>query len=984
VATERAGKDVDRLPNATLQRVEQLYRDALERPTEERSAFLDSACAGDELLRQEVEALLECEVRAHAFMETSALSTHAEDPAHLLKRVCGMEQARIPGELVGRTFGVYQLKALIAVGGMGEVYNAVDQRLNRTVIIKTLPAHLSEDPERRERFKREAKIISELNHPHICMLYDIGRQDAVDYLVLEYIEGETLQSRLDQRRLSFADALEYAIQIADALRAAHRRGIIHRDLKPANVMLTSTGVKLLDFGVAVRSAPSIGGLEPVSPSDLKQLTLDGAIIGTPQYISPEQLEGKPADRRTDIFAFGAVAYEMFTGRPAFAADSAVGLMSAILKDEPQPISELAPGIPGVLARSIQRCLAKNPDDRWQTADDLLFQLRSVATSPDSADVHPTRRRSSRSVERLLWAAAVVVVIVVATIFIGRSSRVSIASAPQAPPTRFALTPPPGGAFYSGFDVSFALSPDGRNIVFVNQEKDGSKQLWLRSLYSGSEHALTGSEGASTPFWSPDGEWVGFFAANALKKLRPSSGVVQNVVNSVQPYGGATWSANGVILFPDALHGLSRVLAAGGAVTQVSSGSISKVWPQFLRDGEHFIYASASPAAIWLGSLQDPTHRELMRFAVRISAIAYVPGFILYVQDSVLYARPFSEKTLEFTGEAAKIIDHVPVTPTGRAPFSVSANGVLAFREYPIAPVADLRWVSLSARDQTIAVPAAQYLGMTLSPDATRVIFSRIDQTGGADLWERDLAAGTERRMTFDGSAFTPQWSPDGTRVAFTGTAEAPPPKLFVKEVATGSTARRASPSNDKPNWAASWSGDHVIVSVRITAGTGRDLWIQDLQSGTESPLLVNTVHQEYEPKISPDGRWIAYTTDAAGKDEVWVASFPSGDVRRRVSAGNGNSPQWNGERKELFYVADEANLIAVPFSSDEGGFSTGAPRVVMPVKDIVEPDRLRFPTADRYSVDAAGKRLLIARRAIPTNAPPIEVVVNWPQLMQQR
>jgi eukaryotic-like serine/threonine-protein kinase len=388
--------------------------------------------------------------------------------------------------------------------------------------------------------------------------------------------------------------------------------------------------------------------------------------------------------------------------------------------------------------------------------------------------------------------------------------------------------------------------------------------------------------------------------------------------------------------------------------------------------------------MWLGSLQGPAHRELMRFAVRISAIAYVPGFILYVQDAVLYARPFSERTLEFTGEPAKVIEHVPVTPTGRAPFSVSPNGVLAFREYPIAPAADLRWASWNGRDQTVAVQAAQYIGMTLSPDGTRVIFSRVNQTGGADLWERTLAADTERQLTFDGSAFTPQWSPDGTRVAFTGTAEAPPPKLFVKEVVAGSTARRASPSSDRPNWASTWSGNNIIVSVRITAGMGRDLWMQDLQNGSESPLLINTAHQEYEPKISPDGRWIAYTTDASGTDEVWVASFPSGGVRRRVSAANGSSPEWNGNGKELFYIADESDLVSVPFSPNRSGFSTGAPRIVMPVKDIVEPDRLRFPTADRYSVDSAGRRFLIARRAVPTNAPPINIVVNWTQIMQQR
>ena len=367
---------------------------------------------------------------------------------------------------------------------MGEVYRAVDRRLNRTVVIKTLPAHLSDDPERQERFKREAKIISELNHPHICMLYDIGRQDNVDYLVLEHIEGETLQSRLSKRRLSVADALEFAIQIADALRAAHRRGIIHRDLKPANIMLTSTGVKLLDFGVAVRSTPLQIGMEATELTDGGRLTMEGTILGTPQYISPEQLEGKPADARTDIFAFGAVAYEMFTGKPAFIAESAAGLISAILKDEPSPMNEGSSFVPASLVRSILRCLAKNPDDRWQTADDLLFQLRSLASPQNGVEASLTDRwRMTPSRERWLGAVLLLAIIVSGAFFL-RTSHIPIPATPKTPPIRFALAPPQGTAFYSGFDISFALSPDGRNLAFVAQKEDGTKQLWLRSLYSG--------------------------------------------------------------------------------------------------------------------------------------------------------------------------------------------------------------------------------------------------------------------------------------------------------------------------------------------------------------------------------------------------------------------------------------------------------------------------------------------------------------------
>src|SRR6266516_1291311 len=440
MAVERAGKIIRHMSGPRWAEVERLYHAALALETGRRSAFLTEACGGDQELLGEIESLMKYEEKGRDFIEPPAEAANGEH-ARLLRAVRKLQPLDTQGRFSGRSLGVYDIDELIARGGMGEVYRAVDRRLNRTVVIKTLPAHLTDDLERQERFKREAKIISELNHPHIFMLYDIGRQDNVDYLVLEYIEGETLQSRLSQRRLSVADALEFAIQIADALRAAHRRGIIHRDLKPANIMLTSTGVKLLDFGVAVRSTPLKIGMEAMQLTEVERLTVEGTILGTPQYISPEQLEGKQADARTDIFAFGAVTYEMFTGKPAFIAESAAGLISAILKDDPPPMNEGATAIPTSLVRSISRCLAKHPDDRWQTADDLLFQLRSLASSQNSIEVPLTERwRMTRSRERWL-GALLLLAIIVSGIFFARTSHVSIPASPKTPPIRFALTPP---------------------------------------------------------------------------------------------------------------------------------------------------------------------------------------------------------------------------------------------------------------------------------------------------------------------------------------------------------------------------------------------------------------------------------------------------------------------------------------------------------------------------------------------------------------
>jgi serine/threonine protein kinase/tetratricopeptide (TPR) repeat protein len=412
LANEGTGKDLNRLAAARWQQVERFYHAALARPAAERAVFLDSTCGHDEVLRLEIESMLRYEPRARQFLETPVLSTHPMHAGLLLNEVRRDEEARVPGNLVGRTFGVYELKALIALGGMGEVYRAIDTRLNRAVAVKVLPEHLSNDPERRERFKREAKIVSGLNHPHICRLYDLGAHDGIEYMVLELIEGETLQSRLACGPLPLSEALEYAIQVAEALDEAHKQGVVHRDLKPNNVMLTASGVTLLDFGLAIRCTPPAGiTLDAHSTDGLEGLTIAGRIMGTPQYVSPEQLEGKPADSRSDIFAFGALAYEMFTGQQAFQGANSARLISAILQDEPRPISACVPNMSPAIARTLTRCLAKHPEDRWQTANELVHNLRSVgiaAVSPANL-LHASRaRRSLNRVNRSGTIAAVLV------------------------------------------------------------------------------------------------------------------------------------------------------------------------------------------------------------------------------------------------------------------------------------------------------------------------------------------------------------------------------------------------------------------------------------------------------------------------------------------------------------------------------------------------------------------------------------------------
>jgi serine/threonine protein kinase/Tol biopolymer transport system component len=954
--------------------VERLYYATLERAAGERDAFLAEACGPDELLRDEVASLIAYRTKAVDFIEPP------QGTSPLVAALRRLEEAAVPGRFVGRSFGAYDVQSLIAAGGMGEVYRAVDTRLNRTVAIKTLPAHLTADAARRERFEREARIVSSLNHPHICTLFDVGTADHhVQYLVMEYIDGETLQQRLRRGAVPLPLALEYAIQIVDALDKAHRRGVIHRDLKPGNVMLTKSGVKLLDFGLARQWSSS------ASIDESKSLTVAGTIMGTPQYTSPEQLEGLQGDARTDIFAFGALAYEMITGKAAFHGSSQVQLVGAILKDDPRPIAEIVPDVPIAFVRTVSRCLAKDPEDRWQTANDLLFELRTIASSSGSLDGPVSRANTvSRLAERAVWIAVIAATAVGA--FLWTRSRDDRGRGPTvpAPLVRYSLFPAAGTTFHSGYESSFALSPDGRYLAYVASGANSTKQLWLQSLDREWQQAVAGTEGASTPFWSPDSEWVGFTADDSLKKVRVSSGLVQPIASHVSTPGGATWNAHDVIVFGSGQGGLLGVSARGGPVTRVTTPDAGgHFWPQFLSDGEHFIYSASIPGQIYLASLDGGTSRTLMKFSVRTSSLAHVAGYILFVQDAVLFARPFDEQRLEFSGDPVRLVEGIPVMGPGRAPFSVSAAGVLAYRSYPSGTPAVLRWFDREGRASVAVDTPAQYLGFSLSPDGRQVTFSRAAKNGGADVWIRDLAAGAETRLTFDGAAFTPQWSPDGARIAFSGPGENPPPKLFVKSVADAVAATRVGPLLKTANFSSGWSGDgRSIVSVRIDPINRTDLWVQGMQDEAAVRLPFNTPSNEMHGKVSPDNHWIAYQTDASGKNEVWIASFPSAAIRRQVSVGGGSAPEWGESSREIFYLSRDRRVMSVRLTAGETGLDAGSPSALFQVGNLIELDR-QFPGTNAYAAATNGQRFLVAETAPDPSAPPISVVVNWTALLKR-
>jgi serine/threonine protein kinase len=964
--------------------IERLYHAVLEQDADRRDAFLRDACAGDDRLREEVESLLHYGGKAGDFLAAPAAAGLTAQLAAVASAVRRLHEPPAPGRFIGRSFGPYEVTTLIAAGGMGEVYRAVDRRLDRTVAIKILPEHLAADPERRERFGREAKIVSTLNHPHICALYDIGVQDGVPYLVMEYVDGETLEARIQRGPVPWPQSLEHLRQMADALDIAHRHGIAHRDLKPANVMLTRAGVKLLDFGLAAWTAPSDSASVTGPALDATtRLTGEGRIMGTVHYLSPEQLQGKQPNTRSDIFAFGVLAYEMITGRPAFDGESHAALIGAILKDEPQPIIDLVPEVPAAISRTIARCLSKDADDRWQTANDLSFQLRSmiaVSDRPVPIDARPP----SRWRERAVWTAAVVTCLAVAAFFWARVPATRLDRSNNSAPVRVSLAAPDGEAFASGFDTPFAVSPDGRLMAFVSTTASGTRRLWIRSLENEQQHAIAGTEGASSPFWSPDNQWVGFFAANTLKKVRISSGLTQVVARDVSTIAGASWNTDETILFPSNVGGLSRVASVGGAVVPATKAVAGgHLWPNFLGDGRHFIYVAPVTRSIEIGSLDADSPRTLMVFPIRPSALAYAAGCVFYVNDNTLFARPFDERRLDFSGEPTRVADGIPVMGPGRARFSVSAAGVLAYWSYPHGTPARLRWFDRTGRPSSAVDTPALYQGFGLSPNGDRLVFSRTDNTGGADLWLHDLVRHAETQLTFDRAAFTPHWSPDGTRLAFTGPGPSPPPKLFVQDIAHSGAAHLVADAT-LPNFASGWSPDgQTILAVHIDPVNGYDLWLHGLDDKSAKRLSINTAADEFHGTISPDNRWIAYVTNESGQPEVWVASLPSGEPRRRVSTSGGTMSQWTNEGREIVYVASDKRVTAVTFHGGSASVDIGAPQPLFPLEDLLEIDRASLGTEITFAATPDGRRFLAAVRASDSATPPVRLLVNWPALLRR-
>ena len=865
---------------------------------------------------------------------------------------------------------------------MGEVYRARDTRLERTVAIKVLPQHLSSDPMLRQRFEREARAASSLNHPHICTLHDVGSHEGLDFLVMEHLEGETLSARLSRGPLPLEDALRCASQIADALDRAHRQGLIHRDIKPGNVMLTKAGAKLLDFGLAKNTSGADAGPWTQVATGTSPLTAAGAIMGTFQYMAPEQIEGQEADARSDIFAFGMVLYEMVTGRRAFEGKTQASLVAAILEREPPPITTLAPASPQALDRLIKTCLAKDPQQRRQTMQDVLLDLRWISEGGAQAEVAGQAAVSRwRGRETIAWS--LVAALLVAGALLGLAYRRAASVTPQT--VRAFVTPPEGSTLFSfaqgpGGAGPPAVSPDGRLIAMVIRKGGDDPHLVIRPVDSLVSRPLPGTEGARYPFWSPDSRVVGFFADGKLKKVEAAGGPPLTLCSAALGRGGS-WSPEGVIVFaPDRVGPIHRVAAAGGESSPVTTFDTSKAdthrWPWFLPDGRRFLYLERQRGgqenlelnSLMVGSIDGQEGRPLLKAA---SNAAYASGHILFVRDRTLMAQPFDHAGVSLAGDAFPISEGIQFDAAyGHGVFTVSGNGVLAYQTGTAGNRGQLLWYDRSGKQTGSLGDQARYNWIELSPTGHKVAVEISDErTGEVDLWIYDVARSLRTRFTFEaGPQVNPRWSPDEQKIVYsyrpTGMMG-----LFVRPVSgIGDQVKLLDTGMDI--FAGDWSADGLIGFHSMDPNTRQDLWTVPASGDPTPAEYLRTPFGERRPAFSPDGRWVAYESNESGnRIEIYVAPFPQASRKWQVSTDGGLLPRWRADGKELFYLDDSRRITAVEMKISSQDLEVGA---------VTRLFEIRAASATgMYAVSRDGQRFLVNSLVEDVKESPLTLVVNW-------
>jgi eukaryotic-like serine/threonine-protein kinase len=881
----------------------------------------------------------------------------------------------------GSRLGPYEILAPIGAGGMGEVYKAKDTRLDRTVAVKVLPQHLSSSTDVRQRFEREAKAIAALSHPHICALYDVGREGETEYLVMELLEGETLSQRLTKGPLPPELTLKCGIEIADALDRAHRQGIVHRDLKPGNVMLTKSGVKLLDFGLAKAMAPATQQSALTSlPTQAggTPLTEQGTILGTFQYMAPEQLEGKEADARCDIFAFGAVLYEMATGRKAFSGTSQASLISSIMKEEPPPISTVQPLTPPALERVVKTCLAKDPEERWQSAHDIGSQLAWIAQGGSAAGVAAPVVASRRRHDRVAWGA----VGALAGVLVGAAAIWSVSRARPSDArlvTRAAIPIPAQETFVLDRYVTLAISPDGRRIAYVAR-KDGKRQLVQRSLDAAEGTPIAGTEGAYSPFFSPDGQWVGFGAEGKIKKVALAGGAPVTVcaLHSDELLG-ASWGPDDTLVFPDKWGGpLLSVPSSGGVPAAVTKpdgkgGDHGHIFPEILPGGKAVLFSvftggSLDDYRIDVQSLATGERKTLVKGGTfgRYAA----SGHLLYLRGATLFAVAFDPVRLVTTGPAFPVAQGVYENTNGGGGYAISGNGTLLYSAGGLQlPGRSLLWVDRQGHASPASALKRPFDRVSLSPDGGRIAVQVQAET--YDIWVLDLARDSLTRLSFGKDDGSPVWSPDGKWIAFSSTQSGTDNLYLRRSDGSGAEERLTSYQKQESTSPISISPDGKQLVFQLTRADAQEIWVCPFEKGSVPRPLLQGPFRHEGGWLSPDGRWLAYVSNESGRREVYVTAFPGPGGKWQISTDGGGSARWAPDGREIFYAKDK-KVFRVALTTSPA-FSASRPEQLF--------------EGDYWDWDIAwdGKRFLMVKEEASESAPKsLHLVLNWFQDLKAR
>jgi eukaryotic-like serine/threonine-protein kinase len=984
------------------QQVSVLFKSALEREPNERTAYLDETCSSDDSLRSQVESLIAAYEQAGDFIEPSALQVAAASFTD--------EQRE---SMVGQTIGHYAILRSLGSGGMGEVYLAHDSKLGRRVALKLLPVHYTWDLNRLHRFQQEARTVSALNHPNILTIYEIGETEGSHFIATEFIEGETLRQRMTgspagtardgspvaEAQMKPDEVLDIGAQVASALSAAHEAGIVHRDIKPENIMLRTDGfVKVLDFGLAKLTERAALTADTEAPTRAIVKTIPGMVMGTAAYMSPEQARGLVVDARTDIWSLGVVLYEMITGHVPFEGETATDVILSVVEREPPPLAPYSRGVPAELDRIIHTALRKNKEKRYQTVKDLLIDLKRLkedlemaaklerlapaslqdgATGTTSTAPHPPELKSVvgfsprvRTSREGLWMGISVVLFGAAALMLILVIGYTWQTLTVTNLVRFTISPPKDTAFASGP----VLSPDGRRLVLVaSSRSEGRTSLWIRSLDAATVRPLAGTDGASLPFWSPDSRLIGFFAEGKLKKIDASGGPAETLCDAPNGRGG-TWNREGVILFsPDVEAPIYRVPASGGTAVPVTrlGSDPSHRWPHFLPDGRHFLYLvlreQRDASEIYIASLNS---EKAIRLLAASSSIAYAPpGYLLYVRHRALLAQQFDAALLRLAGEPFTVADEVgcfgEIGPTGHGAFSVSESGALVYGNVE-DPMTQLVWFDRLGKQLEPVAPAGTYFGPALSPDGRRVAVVRADpKTRATDLWLLDLSRPSFSRFTFDSSPdAAPFWSPDGSRIAF-GSLRRGRWELNIK-ASSGAVIEQQLPNTEDYRLFGGWSPDGTFLVARNASSDALWAFLLDHRKPfqlLQAPLQEASSHFHVDAQFSPDGRWLAYVSDESGRAEVYVQGFPPGGGKWQISNGGGDQPRWRRDVKELFYLTENKKLMSVEVKTSA-------------VFEATVPAPLFETRALDYDVTADGQRFLLNTVKEAADSP-VTVVLNW-------